>query len=205
MKKYFSKEYLLKYFYSFVWVSLLVFICDIISKWAVQSNLKFDNRSVELIPHFLYVTLSHNTGASFGIGNEGSLGWRIAWIIISVILTGVLIFVFVKYFGKFTKLQKIALSLMIGGAFSNFIDRAFYWEKLVGFNGVIDWIDFEFGGWHFATFNLADSALVIGVFILLIIELVALIKEVREKDKRGEYDIAPNAEKKSDENNQDKQ
>ena len=206
MKKYFTKEFFLKVFRSFVWISVLVFIADIISKWVVQNSLKIDGEYVTLIPNFLHIKLSHNLGASFGIGSSGEIGWRIFWIVISVALSGVLVFVFTKYFKKLSITQKVALTLMIGGAIGNMIDRIFYWSALVGFDGVIDWIDFQFGSWHFATFNIADSCLVIGVAILIIYEIISLIKEVREKEKRGDYDLPPvELEQKQKENadNQD--
>jgi len=202
MKEIFTKENLLKAFKSFIWLSVVIFIIDIISKWAVQ-NAFANGGSQAIIPNFLNVVLTHNLGASFGMGSNGEIGWRIFWISVSVILTGVLIFIYIRYFKKFTLLQKAALALMIGGAFGNMIDRIFYWKAIVGFDGVIDWIDFQFGTWHFATFNIADSALVIGVLLIVIIEVVNLIKEVREKDKRGEYDLPPKefeAKQKNEEN-----
>ena len=203
-KRWFSKEGLKKIFFSFVWISVLVFVIDIVSKWAVQNNRAVGD-PLTLIPNFLHITLVHNLGASFGIGSSGELGWRIFWISISVILTGVLVFIFVKYYSKFSKTQLAALALMMGGAFGNMIDRIFYWDAIVGFDGVIDWIDFQFGSVHFATFNIADSALVIGVFIIILVEIVTLIKETREKDKRGEYDLPPaELEAKKKENADDK-
>lgn len=203
-KRWFSKEGLKKIFFSFVWISVLVFVIDIVSKWAVQNNRAVGD-PLTLIPNFLHITLVHNLGASFGIGSSGELGWRIFWISISVILTGVLVFIFVKYYSKFSKTQLAALTLMIGGAFGNMIDRIFYWDAIVGFDGVIDWIDFQFGSIHFATFNIADSALVIGVLIIILVEIVTLIKETREKDKRGEYDLPPaELEAKKKENADDK-
>lgn len=203
MKKLFTKENLLKAFYSFIWISLLVFVIDIVSKWCVQTNLLNDGASVTLIPNFLHVTLSHNKGASFGMGSNGDISWRIFWIVVSVIMSAILIFVYIKYSKKFNRLQTIALTLMIGGAIGNMIDRIFYWEAIVGFDGVVDWIDFQFGKYHFPTFNIADSALVIGVFILIIYEIYVAIKEAIAKGKRGEYDIAPN-EIKEDGKDQDK-
>ena len=203
-KKWFSKDGLTKVFFSFVWLSVLVFIIDIVSKWAVQNNRAVDD-PLTLIPNFLHITLVHNLGASFGIGSSGELGWRIFWISISIILTGVLVFIFVKYYSKFSKTQLAALALMIGGAFGNMIDRIFYWNAIVGFDGVVDWIDFQFGSIHFATFNIADSALVIGVLMIILVEIVTLIKETREKDKRGEYDLPPaELEAKKKENADDK-
>lgn len=192
IKQIFSKENIIKAFHSFIWVAVLVFIIDIVSKWCVQNALQDVGKSVTLIPNFLHVTLSHNQGASFGMGSSGDISWRILWIIISVVFSGVLIFIYTKYFKKFVTLQNIALALMIGGAVSNMIDRIFYWKAIVGFDGVIDWIDFQFGSYHFATFNIADSALVIGVLILIGYEIASAIKEAIAKGKRGEYDIAPN-------------
>lgn len=204
-EKWFSKEGLKKILFSFIWLSLVIFVIDIISKWAVQNSLAKNPSGVTLIPNFLHIILTHNLGASFGIGSNGELGWRIFWIAISVILSGVLIFVFTKYFKKFSNLQRAALALMIGGAVGNMIDRIFYWQAIVGFDGVIDWIDFQFGSWHFATFNLADSALVIGVIIIIFIEVINIIKEVRMKSKRGDYDLSPaELEEKMKENEKDK-
>lgn len=189
--KLFTKDGLKRILFSFVWLALLIFVIDIISKWAVQNSLRDNPSGVTLIPNFLHIILTHNLGASFGMGSNGELGWRIFWIAISVILTGVLIFVFSKYYAKFSKLQRAALALMIGGAFGNMIDRIFYWNPIVGFDGVIDWIDFQFGSWHFATFNIADSALVIGVLIIILVEIVNIVKDVKEKRKRGDYDLSP--------------
>ena len=199
-KKCFSKEGLKSIFLSFAWLSVVIFVIDIITKWVVQNALA-SGGTISIIPNFLNIVLTHNLGASFGMGSNGELGWRIFWISISVILSGVLVFIFVKYFKKFSLLQKAALALMIGGAFGNMIDRVFYWKSIVGFDGVIDWIDFQFGSWHFATFNIADSALVI-----IVIEVVAMLKEVREKDKRGEYNLPPAEleKKKANEDNKDK-
>lgn len=202
IKEIFSRENMKKFFYSFIWIAVLVFVVDIITKWVVQNNV-IEGQFIDVIPNFCHITLSHNLGASFGIGSNGEIGWRIFWIFVSIILSGVLVFVFSKYFRKFNNIQKTALALMIGGAFGNMIDRCFYWKAIVDFDGVIDWIDFQFGSYHFATFNIADSALVIGVAILIVIELIDIIKETREKSKNGEYDIAPNElNKKEDGKNQ---
>lgn len=190
MKKIFSKENLNKFFYSFVWLGVLLFAADLISKWAVQLNVK-PTDSIDIIPNFLHVILTHNLGASFSLFASSEIGWRIAWIIISVVMSAVLIFIFIKYNKKFSKLQKVGIIMMIAGALGNMIDRAFYWNNIVGFDGVIDWIDFQFGSYHFATFNIADSSLVIGVAILIIIEIISAIKEAIAKGKRGEYDLPP--------------
>ncbi len=84
--------------------------------------------------------------------------------------------VFLIYKYKVLRLStKIALMLMISGAFGNLIDRAFYP------NGVIDFIEFTFI--DFPIFNLADAFLVIGVIVLIISEIVNEVKEHKDKNK----------------------
>ena len=80
---------------------------------------------------------------------------------------------------------------MIAGAFGNLIDRAFYWPKTTGFDGVIDWIIFKFGSWEFAMFNIADSCLVIGIIVVIVKMVVDEIIAARDKAKRGEFKYSP--------------
>lgn len=198
LKKCFSKEGMKKFYFSFIWLIVVIFAIDLISKWAVQNSLSY-GQVVPLIPNFLNVTLVHNLGAAFSLGSNGELGWRIVWISVSVIMSFGLSFFYIKKMNSLRTWTRVAVVMIIAGAIGNMIDRIFYWNAIVGFDGVIDWIDFQFGSWHFATFNLADSSLVIGVAILILIVIVDSIKEVREKDKRGEYDLKPQDYKKKQE------
>ena len=195
MKKCFSKEGLKKFYFSFAWLIVVMIAADLISKWSVQNSLVL-NQSVALIPNFLNVTLVHNLGAAFSLGANGELGWRIVWILVSITMSVLISFFYIKKFKELRTWTKAALALIIAGAVGNMIDRCFYWNAIVGFDGVIDWIDFQFGTWHFATFNLADSSLVIGVIILIIIVIVDSIKEYKEKAKAGEYELKPQDYKK---------
>ena len=193
-KHLFTKEgfltFLKAFYHSYAWVVILLFVLDIASKWSVQNNLE-PGESVTIIPNFLEVTLVYNTGAAFGMGSDGSLLWRAIWIIISIVLSiGLSFFYWLKY-ENFNKLYRVGVIMMIAGAFGNLIDRAFYWENIVGFNGVIDWIQFIFGSYHFPTFNLADSSLVIGVIILILAMITDLIKDAKKKKAQGVYDIEP--------------
>lgn len=166
---------------------ILVFIVDIVTKWAVQNTLQV-GEVIPVIPNFVSITLSHNMGASFGMLSEGTIGQRILWISISVIFSVVLTVVYIKSFKKNGKLYRIGLALMIAGAISNAIDRIFYWEALVGFDGVIDWISFSFFP---PIFNIADSSLVIGAIILLVIMIIEAVQDAIEKNKRGEFTKSP--------------
>lgn len=188
----------LKWFYrSYIWVAILVFVFDISTKWIVQNiananNIPEEGLIATIIPNFFNIIITHNLGAAFSLGANGDLIWRIIWILVSIIMSIGLSFYYYKTFKNNNVIYKISLMLMIGGAVGNLIDRAFYWESIVGFDGVIDFLDFEFGSLgHFATFNIADAALVIGVLLLIVIMIIEMIKESKEKAKRGEYDYSP--------------
>ena len=188
----------LKWFYrSYIWIAILVFVFDISTKWIVQNIANVNNIPEEgliatIIPNFFNIIIVHNLGAAFSLGANGDLIWRIIWILVSIIMSIGLSIYYYKTFKNNNVIYKISLMLMIGGAVGNLIDRAFYWESIVGFDGVIDFLDFEFGSLgHFATFNIADAALVIGVLLLIVIMIIEMIKESKEKAKRGEYDYSP--------------
>lgn len=182
---------------SYIWVVILVFVFDIASKWIVQNfatshSIPDQGTLVTVIPNFFHIIISHNLGAAFSLGANGEMGWRIAWIAISIIMSIGLSWYYVKEFKKINLLTKISFTLMIGGAIGNMIDRCFYWNNIVGFDGVIDWLDFEFGSLgHFATFNIADAALVIGVFLLIVVMIIEAIQESKKKAARGEYKYSP--------------
>ncbi len=183
---------------------VLVFALDLISKWIVQNNLDV-NQVIALIPNFLNITLIHNVGAAFSLGATGDIGWRIFFIAISTIIGfGLLAYYIVKY-KKITTWQKVIYSLIIAGALGNLVDRAFYWKGTVGFDGVIDWIDFQFGNYHFATFNLADASLVVGVLALIVLYIIEAIKESKQKAKNGEYSLSPDELKKKQEEDKAKE
>lgn len=199
-KNIFSTRNLIKFYFSFAWLAILIFVIDIATKWIVKNGLVYENNSITLIPNFLSITLVYNNGASFGMGSSGDVGWKILWLVISVVMSAAILIYFIKKYKTLKTWTKVALMLMLAGAIGNLIDRAFYWEAITGFSGVIDWISFSFFP---PIFNIADSALVIGVIILLIILIVDSIKEVKEKDKRGEYDLKPlDYEKKMKEENE---
>ena len=101
--------------------------------------------------------------------------------------------------------------LLASGAIGNLIDRAFYWMPITGFDGVIDFIQFYLGGGPskgtsfinpFATFNLADSFLTIGIIYLIVLMVLDSIKE--NKNKKSEWSDDPRLvkpeEKTQDEN-----
>ena len=211
MKKLFSKENLKKFFYSFVWLMVLMFVIDIVTKWAVVNHYGVDlmnsgvrhqdSEVVTVIKNFIYIGGSINNKAAFSLGPS-----RVVLLIISIVMSAGFIAFYIIQYKKLNNMYKIALALMISGAVGNLIDRAFYWPSTTGFDGVVDWILFVFWGWEFAMFNIADACLVIGIILILIQMVIEEVKEAKKKAKRGEYKYSPEQleKMKKDENVQDK-
>ena len=136
-------------------LSILFIIIDQLSKIIVVNNLT-NNKSIEVIKSFFYLTYTNNKGAAFSI----LTGRRILLILVALIVIGVLIY-YVRKNKIEGKVNKIALSLVIGGSIGNLIDRILR-------GAVVDFIDVKIFGYNFPIFNLADTFIVIGVFLLII-------------------------------------
>lgn len=187
-KKTFTKENMKKFFFSFIWLIVVVFALDIISKWIVINHFGPTNANtsrIEVIKDFFYITFVTNEGAAWSIGNSA----RVLWIIVSVVLSGGLLAYYIVKMKTMTRWMKAAFALMIAGAFGNMIDRCFYWESTTGFSGVVDWLDFYLPTGEFPTFNIADAALVVGVGILLVLLIVDLIKDALKKSEKEEAQL----------------
>ena len=195
-KKVFSKESMKKFFYSFVWLMILLFVIDIVTKWVVVNHFGVslmnegirhsDPEVITIIKNFCYIGGAINNKAAFSLGPS-----RVILLIISIVMSVGFIALYIIQYKKINTVYKLALALMIAGAVGNLIDRAFYWPSTTGFDGVVDWIIFVFWGWEFAMFNIADACLVVGIIIILIEMLIEEIKEAKKKAKRGEYKYSP--------------
>lgn len=134
-------------------IFLVIMIVDIITKqWAALSRV-----NVTVIDGFFYLSYSRNTGAAWSIlaGNQ----WLLALISLAV---GVGFgYFYLQEFHRTTKWNHFGIVLFLSGTWGNWIDRSFFPE------GVIDFLSFHFGTYIFPTFNVADSALTIGVIVLL--------------------------------------
>lgn len=218
-KKVFTKENMKKFFFSFIWLAVVLIIVDQVTKWAVVKHFGVEamasdlgvrtfDEMIPIIPNFLYIGGAINDGAAFSFKfTKNLIANRIIFAAISAIMSGLLIFYYVKEYKKLGAWLKVGLILMIAGALGNFIDRAFYWESTVGFSGVIDWIQVTFSKTaFFPTFNIADSALVVGVAILIVLFIIEEIKDSLKKAKEGEYKYSPKEreEMKKDGENQSK-
>jgi len=112
---------------------------------------------IEVTPFFNLVQV-WNTGVSFGLFQEDSA--IRSWTLIAV-AAAVLVWLVLWLRRARTRLMALALGAIIGGAIGNIIDR-------IRFGAVFDFIDLHAFGWHWPAFNVADSAIVIGVALLLL-------------------------------------
>lgn len=135
--------------------TIVFLVIDIVSKLIV-SNLMNVHDSILVIKDFFYITYVRNTGAAWSL----FAGKTILLLMVSLIMIcGIILYVY-KNKTK-AKLEKIAYSLILGGAIGNFLDRIVY-----GY--VIDFLDFYIFGYNYPIFNLADTFIVLGVLLLII-------------------------------------
>jgi signal peptidase II len=141
-----------------LWLSLLVLTLDQASKLAVDSSMQLFE-SIPLLPSF-NLTYVHNTGAAFSFLSEAG-GWQ-RWLFagLAVVMSSI-ITVWLIRLQKHETLMAAALSLILGGAIGNLIDR-------VAYGYVIDFLDVYYQDWHWPAFNIADSAICIGVGLMLL-------------------------------------
>ncbi len=127
--------------------------------------------SVE-VTSFFNLALAFNTGAAFSfLGDAG--GWQtIFFVAAAAVVSAVILFWIIT--GRYESwLSGLGLSLLLGGAIGNLIDRV-----VRGY--VVDFLDFHYAGWHWPTFNVADIAIFIGV-AFIILDLLELGPKSRQK------------------------
>ena len=131
-------------------IVLAIIALDQITKYLIVNTLSpYD--SIEIFS-FLHIVNVRNTGAAFG--SFKSLGSSF-FIIVAVAAIGFVVYLLMK-----RVYNTFGLSLILGGAVGNLIDRILYGQ-------VVDFIDFSIGSYHWPAFNVADSALTVGIIIIL--------------------------------------
>ena len=141
-----------------LWVAVVVLIVDQCTKLLADAMLAM-HQSVELLP-FLALRKAYNTGAAFSFLGDAS-GWQRWFFIILALVVIVILLAWLRRLPPGDTRLRLALVLILGGAAGNVIDRVVYGH-------VIDFIDVFYGSWHYPTFNVADSAIFIGAFLLLL-------------------------------------
>ena len=143
-----------------LWVPLLVVALDQLTKWLVRVRVPLHD-SVQVIPNLLDITHVRNTGAAFGFLNGVDFPGKtlLIGVVAVVALIGVAL-----YSGTLSNQQllpRLGMALIIGGAAGNLIDR-------IVIGSVVDFVDAYWGTFHFWAFNVADSAITVGVAVMIL-------------------------------------
>ncbi|MGG3560092.1 signal peptidase II [Neobacillus rhizosphaerae] len=148
-------------------IALFVILLDQITKWLIVSKMNLGD-SIPIIDNILYITSHRNRGAAWGI-LQGQM-W-LFYVITIIVIVAIMYYMHKAAKGKW--LLGVSLALMLGGAIGNFIDRVVRKE-------VVDFIHTYIFTYNFPVFNIADSALVVGVVVLMI----QMLREERESKEK---------------------
>ena len=138
---------------------------DQLSKQIVIRTLRLHD-TINLIPGLLDLTHVQNTGAAFGLLNAAEFPYKPAIMIGIAAIALVAIAAYGAQLGFHERMARLGLSLILGGAFGNLIDRA-----VIGH--VVDFVDVYWGESHFWAFNVADAAITVGA-ILVLLDMIGL-------------------------------
>ena len=139
-------------------IAVVVVVIDQIVKLIALDRLA-PGIPVDVVPGLIALTLVRNPGLAFGLLAGIPAGWR--WVVglLSLLALIVLLRVALRVLPRGGWREQTAIGLIFGGAVGNLIDRT-------RFGSVVDFVDVYFRGWHWPAFNVADSAITVGVALL---------------------------------------
>lgn len=140
-----------------LWLSSIVVILDQLSKqWIEEHFVVYETYPVT---NFFNLILVYNKGAAFSFLSDAG-GWqRWFFVVLAVVIVAYLVY-WLLQLDKKEKLLPFSIAMIIGGAVGNVVDRILYGH-------VVDFLDFYIASWHWPAFNLADSAIVLGVTLFI--------------------------------------
>ena len=141
-------------------LSAAVFAVDRITKMLIESRVSVVD-TINVIPGFFDIIHSQNRGVAFGIFNDSTSEWRTIALIVLSIAAVIFVSALLWRPQKLDRWSFWGLSLVLGGAAGNLFDRVL-WGK------VTDFLEVYIGEHHWPTFNVADSAIVIGSALLIL-------------------------------------
>ena len=143
---------------TWLWLSLIVILLDQLSKQWIEATFQL-YQSMAVFPGFNLI-LVYNEGAAFSfLSDQG--GWQRWFFVILAIAFSIGLIIWLLRLSEQEKWISAAIALILGGAVGNVIDR-------ILFGHVIDFLDVYYDKWHFPAFNIADSAISLGVGLILI-------------------------------------
>lgn len=141
-----------------VWPALAVIVLDQISKWAIIRSLNV-HESVPVVTDLFNLVHVRNRGMAFGFMNRSDIDLAFYFLLAASLGAVVLLLIWFFRLKEGDIRLQLGLSLILGGALGNLIDR-------LRFGEVIDFLDFYLGPYHWPAFNLADSAITAGTFLV---------------------------------------
>ena len=141
-------------------LAAVTIVLDQLTKWLVMYLVMDPPRVIQVLP-FFNLTVVWNRGVSFGMFGGGVVPPAVFVAMSAAIAVALLIWLRKAE----TFWTQVAIGLVIGGAIGNVVDRLVY-------GAVFDFLDFHVAGWHWPAFNVADSAICIGVVLLLVESLL---------------------------------
>lgn len=147
------------------WLPALIVVLDQATKLLVGTRFEL-GEGVTVIPGFFDLTVVHNTGAAFGVLNTYDFPYKTALMVVVAIVALAGIAWYATTLPPAQWLARLGLSLILGGAAGNLIDR-------IRLGYVVDFVDVYWRDWHFWAFNVADSAITVGV-CLMILDLLGM-------------------------------
>ena len=141
-------------------VAAVIVVADQLTKLLIRREFElYDTTSV--IPNLFSLTRIHNTGAAFGLLDGVDLPFKTGLLAIVSVAALVGLVMFAVSLPEIHRLARVGVALVVGGAAGNLIDRVW-----LGY--VVDFVDVYWGGWHFWAFNVADSAISIGMALIIL-------------------------------------
>ena len=147
-------------FLRYLAIATITLLLDQLSKWSALSHLQIG--VPEPVLPFMNWLLLLNPGAAFSFLAQGS-GWQ-RWFFTVLGLLACIYIVYMLRKHQNERLLCLALSLILGGAAGNVLDRLMY-------GAVVDFIDLHYANWHWPAFNVADSAICVGAALIIVGEL----------------------------------
>ena len=144
----------------FAFSSLAVILLDQLSKLVVANSIRY-HESIPVIDGFFNLVHVRNRGMAFGLMNRSYTGFLFFLLVASTIAAIILIVYWLSRLKVDERRLGLGLSLILGGAIGNLIDR-------LRFKEVIDFLDFFIGAYHWPAFNLADSSITVGAIWVII-------------------------------------
>lgn len=145
-----------------LWLSGVVILIDQVTKVVADKTLSL-HEYIPVIPGFFNWTLAYNEGAAFSFLDDAG-GWQRWFFTALALVVSIVLILWLKRMQSHERWSAIALSLIIGGAIGNLIDRLIYGH-------VIDFIDWYYQNYHWPAFNIADSAIFLGAALLILVSI----------------------------------